>query len=113
MATSTIARLFPHRWVLEAMPFTKPSTFRDGDIDGELYSARYTRGNIRGRCKDCRRVKTFHPFSTPAGDLARRIGFSHGPSLTGAYAPVSEPMLSPSPVYTGIPEGEPVAATLA
>lgn len=100
MATSTIARLFPHRWVLEPMPFTKPSTFRDGDIDGELYSERYTRGNVRGRCRDCRRVKTFHPFTG-------------GLNLTSSYAPVSEPMVSPAPVLAGIPEGEPIAATLA
>ena len=100
MATSTIGRLFPHRWALEPMPNTKPSPFRDGDIDGELYSVRYTRGNVKGKCIDCKAVKTFHPFT---GGLA----------LTNSYAPVDEPMLSPAPVYNGIPEGEAIAATLA
>ncbi len=100
MATSTIARLFPHRWALEATPFTKPSTFRDGDIDGELYTERYTRGNIKGKCKDCEAKRTFHPFTG-------------GLNLTSSYAPVTDPMIGPAPVLAGIPEGEAIAATLA
>lgn len=85
MATNTIAQMFrhKHRWVLEHMPYTKPSPFKDGDIDGELYSERYTRGNIKARCKDatCKARRTFHPFSG-------------GLNLTGSYSPVGEPMLS-------------------
>jgi len=72
-----------HRWALEATPFTKPSPFREGDIDGELYTERYTRGNIKGVCKDraCSQHRTFHPFSG-------------GLNLTGSYSPVGEPMLA-------------------
>lgn len=76
MATSTIARMLPHkhRWALEPMPYTKPSPFRDGDIDGELYSERYTQGNIKGRCRDCGAGRKFHPFTAgrhaPAAILA-------------------------------------------
>ena len=91
MATSTIARMFPHRWALERMPYTKPSPFRDGDIDGELYSERYTRGNVLGHCKDCGIRRMFHPFTG-------------GLSLTSSYAPVSAPMM-------GMAEAQP--ATLA
>jgi hypothetical protein len=57
MATSTIA--CKHHWILEPAAQTKPSPFSDGDIDGELYTERYTRGNIAGRCKDCGERRTF------------------------------------------------------
>ena len=102
MATSTIARNFAnkHTWLIEPVVLTKPSPFRDGDIDGELYTARYTRGNLKGKCRDCKATRMFHPFSG-------------GLNLTGNYAPVGEPMLSPTPVLTGIAAGEPNAATLA
>lgn len=102
MATSTIARLMAHkhRWLIEPVTQTKPSPFRDGDIDGELYTDRLTRGNLKGKCQDCSLTRTFHPFSG-------------GLNLTGNQAPVGDPMLTPTPVYVGIPEGESIAATLA
>lgn len=89
-----------HHWIVEPMPFTKPSAFRDGDIDGELYSERYTRGNLKGRCQDCKATRIFHPFTG-------------GLNLTSAYAPVQNQMMIPTEVYHGIPEGEAIAATLA
>ncbi len=83
MVTSTIAH--KHHWALEAAPYTKPSPFRDGDCDGELYTERYTRGNIKGRCKDCGTRRTFHPFAG-APNLARRIGSLHAPMMAATLA---------------------------
>jgi hypothetical protein len=103
MDTSTIARLpaHKHHWILEPATQTKPSPFfGDGDCDGELYTERYTRGNIEGVCKDCGERRTFHPFT-------------YGLSLTRSYAPVQDPMAGAAPVEHGIPEGEAPAATLA
>lgn len=95
MATSTIGRLYAHRhvWTIEAVTQTKPSPFRDGDIDGELYTDRFTRGNLRGKCRTCPAVKTFHPFSVPEG----HAGENMQALLTGSRGPMIDPMLAVKP----------------
>ncbi len=63
-----------HRWNLEPCLQSRPAILqfnrRDSrllistmdDIDGELYTARNTRGNIEGVCA-CGEARTFHPFT--------------------------------------------------
>ena len=83
-----------HHWILEPCLLTRPSImpsttpfyengevkarFDSREIDGELYTARNTRGNIEGVCK-CGATRKFHPF---AG----------GVPLTGTHAPVDDTM---------------------
>jgi hypothetical protein len=48
-----------HRWTIEPATMTRKLT--SGDIDGELYTARATRGNLAGDCK-CGDVRQFAPL---------------------------------------------------
>ena len=72
----SIARLAGARvWQLEAMTQTAPES---GDARararGELFTADWKRGNIRGTSGKQRRI--FHPFAKPRGANALPIGIS-------------------------------------
>ena len=79
-----------HHWNLESCLQSRPHILAHSnnpikyggadDIDGELYTARNTRGNIAGEC-DCGESRTFHPFAggvsladweAPADDIMLR-----------------------------------------
>lgn len=73
-----------HCWLVEPCLQSKPSAFKDGEIDGELYTARCTRGNLRSECKGCGAQRRFHPFTGRA-------------VLSGSIAPVFDLMLAVKP----------------
>jgi hypothetical protein len=69
-----------HVWTIE--PATQSRVRGDGEVDGELYTPRCTRGNLRGECKTCGAERQFHPFASgallsgslaPAFDLALAV----------------------------------------
>ena len=59
----------PRRIRLEPCLQTRPSIMGNGEIDGELYTERWTRGNIRGYVVGTGERLVLHPFKrTALGD---------------------------------------------
>jgi hypothetical protein len=68
-----------HNWVIE--PATQSRRMDSGEVDGELYTPRCTRGNLHGECR-CGAERRFHPLAggallfgsiAPAFDLALAV----------------------------------------
>ena len=100
-----------HNWIVEPVTQTKPSPFRDGDIDGELYTPNARRGNLKGACRKdgCTANRLFHPF-TRTGETQDR---NMRALLTGSYAPVTDPMIAVKPILAGIRHNVDATPTLA